>query len=182
MGEKGDDKRKSAEVRKVRKIEFTCALSGRGWLRAHISDGMSHADLSASYGNDALWILVRSVNALLGTAEAATCPWREEPGEYRWLLERRGEDLTITILWFDQEFPPLPDEKGTIAFSTECRLLKFAIQVKTQLRQLLERHGASEYQALWKHPFPLDEYEKLQRCVREWTVRDKERPRRDTKS
>jgi len=170
-------------VARTGKIEFTCSLAGSGWLEASISDGLQHRDLSATHvGSDALWGLAPSVNALLGTAERAACIWREEPGEYRWLLERHGENLTVSILWFDQDFPQLPDEKGTIVFSTECRLLKFAIQVKTQLRELLERHGASEYQLLWKHPFPLDEYEKLQLYVRDWKARDRERLHRGMKS
>ncbi len=117
--------------------------------------------------------LTRAVNALLGTAEQAACTWWEEPGEYRWLFRRQADRLHITILEFDQTGSRLPDERGRVLFSAECRMVKFAIQVKTQLRELLETHGVEGYQALWvRSPFPMDEYVKLQGLLRGWQRRE----------
>jgi hypothetical protein len=56
----------------------------------------------------------------------------------------------------------LQDERGKLLFSTECKLLKFAIQVKAALRYLLEEHGVEGYKRQWvTYDFPMEVLEDL---------------------
>lgn len=75
-------------------------LSGTGWADATVSDGEASAELSASYLADALGDLLRAVVALTEGAAEARCSWAEEPGEYRWIFARRGDDVSLRILGF----------------------------------------------------------------------------------
>jgi hypothetical protein len=93
------------------------------------------------------------------------CAWEDEPGEYRWLLEKTGTDVAVRILGFEQTYSKLEDGRGALIFSSAVPVLKFAIQVKTQLRELLSEAGAEQYAVLARRPFPMAAYEKLSRSV-----------------
>jgi hypothetical protein len=104
-------------------VLFSYRLIGHGWAEGWISDGVSHLSMVISYLSDALGDLTRATLAVLTYTDRAVCAWAEEPGEYRWILERQGERLLVRILWFDETFSRLLDEKGQALFSTECYLL-----------------------------------------------------------
>lgn len=157
------------------KLTFTYRLVGRGWSEAILSDGVRHVTITASYLDDAITLLAEAVIALLQTANRASCNWADEPGEYRWLLDRRGDDLSITILWFDQTFSRKPDEAGRVVFSVEGTLRRFAVQLRNQLQELLERHGAEGYKQLWGYDFPFSDYEKLTSLIHASRTRAQDR-------
>jgi hypothetical protein len=102
-------------------VEFSYRLTGVGWAEATITCGDRSATLTASYMSDALAELLLAVGELADGADAARCSWEEEPGEFRWLFARAGEDVDLRILWFDDiyaegeylgeaSFPAIPNK------------------------------------------------------------------------
>jgi hypothetical protein len=156
-------------------ITFVYHLTGTGWSEANISDGVTHAMLSASYLSDALGDLTRAVLSLLHGAEEDACSWLEEPGEYQWRFRRVGDELAIQILWFDDWYELVLDKTGRLHFTTRCSLFRFASQLEAALKQLLEEHGLEGYRQKWyEHEFPAAEHQKLT----EWLRRGNEADRR----
>lgn len=66
-------------------------------------------------------------------ADRATCAWADPPGEYRWLLERRGDGVQVSLLWFPDTFSRQDDAKGERLYSTACPLRRLTLQVKNAL-------------------------------------------------
>jgi hypothetical protein len=142
-------------------IRFEYRLTGHGWSEATIADRDTKVELTASYLSDALGNLARAVVRLMRGMEQARVSWDEEPGEYRWLMVRTDERVSIRILWFDSQFPERPDQEGRTVFETSCRLVDLAGQVTSQLLVLLETLGEAEYIRQWGMEFPRNEYEAL---------------------
>jgi hypothetical protein len=133
----------------VKAVEFWCRLAGRGWIEAGITDGVSQLSMVPSYLSDGPADLADAVIILLQGAQHATCSWQDEPGQYRWLLERQGDELEIKILRFEETFSRKLDEQGERLFSTRCTLARFAVQVHGQLQRLLVGEGAEACLSTW---------------------------------
>jgi hypothetical protein len=143
-------------------LRFEYRLTGRGWSVATISCGDATVELTTSYLSDALGDLARAAIALNNGAHHVTVSWAEEPGEYRWLLTRTDDLVSIRILSFRSQHPRRPDADGEPVFRASCRLTDFAGQVTSQLRALAERLGDAGYKEQWVlHDFPRAEYETL---------------------
>ena len=149
------------------KLTFTYRLVGRGWSEATLSDGEQSLTVFASYLSDALRGLIEAVIILLQGADRASCRFADEPGEYRWLFERRDDNLAITVKQYEKTFSPQADDAGTLLFSVEGSLRRFAVQLSNQLQALIEQHGADGYEALWGYSFPQTEQQRLARLIRE---------------
>lgn len=138
-------------------MEFSYRLVGTGWAEARIADDETWASLTASYLSDALGNLLEAVGVLLEGADAASCSWDEEPGEYRWLFTRAGESVHLRILALPDQFPPQPDSAGTVVFETTQPLPVVAAAVAQGAADVLAEHGEKKYLELWvDDPFPTD--------------------------
>lgn len=136
-------------------MEFSYRLTGTGWSEARIADAEGSAVLSASYLSDALGNLLEALGLLLEGAEEASCSWDEEPGEYRWLFLRNGEEVSLRILVFDDQFPPQPEERGRVVFETRQPLSTLASTVADAAASVLAEHGEDGYKEKWvDDPFP----------------------------
>ncbi len=153
-------------------IRLTYKVEEHGWATTHISDGANELTMYPSRvtGGD-IEDLAEKVIALLradreGASIKLRCSWGDEPGEYRWVLENDVGNLRIDILWFDTSRSRLDDEKGKVLFSTRCSLLKFAIQIKTELQAAVDTIGKEEYKKRSGRDFPDRVYEELKRLIR----------------
>jgi hypothetical protein len=149
-------------------MEFEYRLTGKGWAEARIADDASHAVLTASYLSDALGGLLEAIGLLLEGASEARCSWEEEPGEYRWIFVRTGDnDVRLDILVFDDmysrpakspgvvELRPQPDERGELRFSTTQPLDVLARAIADGAAATLGEYGEAGYLAEWvEAPFP----------------------------
>ena len=150
----------------VKAVTFSYRLIWSGWSDTGIYDGVNRAFLCASYLSDALRDLTNAVVTLVEGAQGSTCRFAGEPSEHRWVFARQGDCLRIEVLWFDGTFPPAPDEKGKLTFSTACNLRQFAGQLRDELRRLLAEHGVEGYRRKWvRHEFPMAEYQKLEELL-----------------
>jgi hypothetical protein len=153
-------------------VRFTYKYDEHGWVTSHISDGVNSLDMYPSLvtGGDIEDLAERVVVLLKmdqqGLSTKERCSWGDEPGEYRWVLENDSSNLRIDILWFDEPWSHLSDEKGKLLFSTNCTLQKFAIQVKTQLRDALETLEPEEYRKRARSEFPQRVYDELKSFLR----------------
>jgi hypothetical protein len=152
-------------------ITFTYKYEEHGWPVAYISDGVTSRQIYPSLiTGHGLNELAERVVFLLkmdrqGLSTKERCSWGDEPGEYRWVLENDSGNLNIQILWFDEPWSHLSDDKGKVLFSTQCSLLKFAIQVKTELREL-SALSKEDYKKLARSDFPERIYDDLKDLIR----------------
>jgi len=147
-------------------IEFDYQLTGRGWSAARIADDSGSARLSASYLSDALRHLLEAVALSVEGVPEARCSWNEEPGEYRWILRRSGEQVIGTILWFDELWSGLADQQGRHVFETIQDAHALGVAVAGGARRLLDELGPEEYERQWsEHPFPKDALDRLRRAI-----------------
>ena len=160
----------SIDLRPPTMIAFSYKLTGHGWADATISDGVTEAQLTASYLSDALRDLVEAVVSLMQGADRAMCLWLGEPWEHHWILERQGDDVGVTIVWFDYPCSQSLNERGKVIFSTRCGLRKFAMILLNQLWQLLKDWGIDGYRTRWGHAFPMVEYRTLEEMIRNYSV------------
>lgn len=124
--------------------------------------GWKAADLSASYLSDALGDLVTATVALPRALSTVRVSWAEEPGEYRWLLERTEEQVSIRILWFDTSPGRADDAAGRCLLDASCVVTEFQRAVAEAAHALLARWGASGYRDQWvEHDFPTDALARL---------------------
>ncbi len=144
------------------------------WSEATLSDGTTELSMLVWDVTDALKDVVDAVSASLKGAERVTCIWEDEheQGQYRWLLERDGEDVQITILWMAGAFNTRLDDAGTPLWTTRCAVRKLAMVVLNQLWQLLREEDVAGYkQQVRRCDFPLAEYKALEELIRTYPSR-----------
>ena len=147
-------------------IEFDYQLTGQGWSAAWIADDTGSARLSASYLSDALRHLLEAVALSVEGVPESRCSWDEEPGEYRWILRRSGEQVVVTILWFDDLWSGLADQRGRPVFETTQDAQALGTAVEGGARRLLDELGPQEYERQrFEHPFPLDALDRLHTAI-----------------
>lgn len=144
-------------------MDFAYRLTGTGWARVHISDDASAATIRASHLNDALGLLLEAVDRLLQGAIEARCSWADEPGEYRWIIERDGDQANLRVLAFHDTESPGPEEGGVVIFHTRRPLREIAAAVADGAQATLDEHGEDGYVSGWaSEPFPLARLRSIQ--------------------
>ena len=150
-------------------MRFEYELTGAGWSRARIQDDVAGAEITASYLSDALRDLLDAVAEIAAGADAARCAWDEEPGEFRFIFERNGHEMRMSILWFDELWGGQPDEAGTPVFETRQTIDVLARAVHGAAAQVLEDWGQEGYLEKWiEAPFPTDALARLTDALPRW--------------
>lgn len=134
-----------------------------GWSEAQLQVGQASASLTASDIGDALGDLVRAALALARGAEDARVSWAEEPGEFRWILTRTGQDLMVRVLWFDDgPWSDKPDEHGREVLTATCHLQPFCAALAQGAERVRDEHGETGYREMWDFAdFPSQELDAL---------------------
>lgn len=136
-------------------VKFTYRLTGAGWSEASLTIGAASTPLSASCLDDALGDLVAAAVLLPDAESTIRVSWAEEPGEFRWVLDRSGDRLAVRVLWFDSLWGPDPDEKGNVLLDATCSLVAFQRAIASGARAVLNEWGEAGYRAKWiDHDFP----------------------------
>lgn len=135
-------------------VWFSFTLQGSGWAEGAVGDDERHARMTVSYLTDALGDLLEAVwRSGNGEAEAR-CSWEDEPGEYRWILTRAGEDVHVRILEFADRYPSRPDDAGMLLFETRQPWPVLARAIALGASRTLEQHGEADFLTNWGKPFP----------------------------
>lgn len=136
-------------------VAFEYDLLHLGWSRASLTIGTATVSLTASYLSDALGDLVAAASVLHRATSTVRVAWAEEPGDFRWVLDRAGDDLSVQVLGFDETWAGDPDDRGTVLLSARCTVAEFRNAVARGARAVLERWGEAGYRQAWHaHDFP----------------------------
>lgn len=139
-------------------------LTGTGWADCTIELDGQRAHTTASYLSDALDELCRATLEVLRGGSHAEVVFEEEPGEYRWLLDR-SEDQRLRIRIVDRVITP-ENPANTVIMDGECTARDLGQALLSELRRLLELHGEEGYLKEWvRFPFPLARLEDLRTLV-----------------
>src|SRR6266852_5358469 len=106
------------------------------WSGAIVSDGEQSLRVFTMLLGPALSDLTQAVIRLLRKVEHTTAFWEDDPGQYRWVFDRDGEQVRVQILYFDRAFTQVDDQRGTRMFDAVCRLAVLAGQVVSELERL----------------------------------------------
>jgi hypothetical protein len=135
-------------------------LVGSGWAECTFELNGQRAKTSASYLSDALDALCRAALAILRGESHAEAVFEEEPGEYRWLLDR-SEEQVVRIRIVDGVITQ-DNPVATVVVDAECTAREFGEALLSELRRLLELHGEDGYLEEWvRYPFPRSRFEEL---------------------
>ena len=145
-------------------------LAGAGGADCTVKSEAQQTELTASYLSDALGNLLVAAVAVLSGAHAISIGFDEEPGEYRWSLQRvDNESLSVKVLEFQELWGNKPDSQGSLLFEHLCHPLEFAQAVQAAASKVLELHGLKGYQQKWgQHAFPSKQLEMLGELVARW--------------
>jgi hypothetical protein len=151
-------------------FQFNLSQPNAGWVQATFSDNNEELTVSGSYTPlDVIRNFIDTV-ASLKTVASGHCCWFQEPGEMHWQFLRSKDRVVVEVIRFAGVLMPRrhgPD--GVSEFRTETQWLEFARQVlgsTLKIRDSLSVHG---YSREWRHPFPREACEKLDKAIREAT-------------
>lgn len=147
-------------------VEFEYRLTGVGWSEASLKIHAVSTTLTASYLDDPLGDLIAAVAALPRATSTVRASWAEEPGEFRWVLDRRGDELSVRVLWFDDLRGRAADGDGALRLEATCSVTAFCRAIAAGARAVLEEWGEAGYRKRWReHDFPVALLADLERAL-----------------
>jgi hypothetical protein len=148
-------------------MKLSYVLDEAGWARAIISDAGQQREMNVTYLSNSLSDMARAAILLLEGSDSVRFSFDDEPGEHRCIVKRTNEsDAHICVLWFEELWSGLPDERGTEVFSCTCTVARFCGEVLSCLQCLLEEHGTGGYKEKWlSHEFPSTELKRLRELI-----------------
>ncbi len=142
-------------------MRFDCTLHGHGWFAAQFSNETEELTLCVSYLSDAPRDFLASIALLFEGKANAECRWQDEPGEYRLQLARKDDVIVLRILSLKDSFSRLTDIDGNAIFNAITTCTELGKAVRNAFRRLAQQYSATEYEALWGHPYPQSEIQRL---------------------
>ncbi|WP_394756813.1 hypothetical protein [Rhodoferax sp.] len=152
------------------KLSIDYQLVGAGWSRCKVTSEELECELSASYLSDALATLVLGACSVLAGFASVSFGFDEEPGEYRWSVNRvTPTEIKIRLLKFSELWSNLPDSEGQLLVEFSCHPLEFGLAVQSAAASVLAEHGLVTYKEKWvQHEFPSKQLEVLNEYVARW--------------
>jgi len=151
-------------------FQFNLSQPNAGWVQATVSDDNEELTVSGSYTPlDVIRNFIDTV-ASLKTVASGHCCWFQEPGEMHWQFLRSKDRVVVEVIRFAGVLMPKrhgPD--GVSEFRTETQWLEFARQVLGSTLKIRDSLGVHGYSREWRHPFPGEACEKLDKAIREAT-------------
>jgi hypothetical protein len=145
-------------------VEIDYRLGEAGSANARILHGDKCYEMPGiSYLSDALGDMAQATVSLMTGADSAIFSFQDEPGEWRWVLQR-GEADSLSIRIYRSEINFAWKLKPVVeVFYCECVVLDFVGQVFAILHTILKEHGVEGYKQRWRNfEFPIAVYQKLQ--------------------
>jgi hypothetical protein len=136
------------------RVRYEVALEHHGWVRARFEIGSARAELTGSYLRDGPGDLLLGLCVLRASPGTVRVTWAEEPGEFRWVFHRVGDDVTTRILWFDDWPTDLRDDDGTEVLVATCGVGTLIRGITAGTSRLLRDTDEEAYARRWGHSFP----------------------------
>ncbi|HEY7895216.1 MAG TPA: hypothetical protein VIC24_09975 [Gemmatimonadaceae bacterium] len=135
-------------------------LTGTGWADCTFELDGQRVHTTASYLSDALDDLCRATLEVLRGESHAEAVFEEEPGEYRWLLDR-SEDQRVRIRIVDG-VTTRENPIDAVVVDGVCTARELGQAVLSELQRLIELHGEEGYhKECVRFPFPRSRLEDL---------------------
>lgn len=150
-------------------IEFNYILENAGWAKVLIGKEQQWVEMTVSYLHNSLEELINGFTCLLqNEVTERTVVFMDEPGEHHLILKKEGEQLIITVKWYDDwtSWGMYPKEKHTVVFEGKTTVFDFAKQVEISLDTVYLENGTAGYKAKWiEHDFPFYKYKKMKKLL-----------------
>lgn len=135
-----------------------------GWMSVgfRAGDNEFHTTTAHAPHEQALSNLLLTLTAALGEKDfKATLPWNRDPEAFDFLFEKRGSELTVTIV----EYPTEARENGEIVFHFSGRVVEIVSAFYKTFQQLFLEREADEFAENWRQPFPIEEYKNFENLI-----------------
>jgi len=143
-------------------VNISYVLHNAGWAMATFSHENEHREMIASYLSDPLAEMTQAAVCLLQGSDSVKFSFDDEPGEHRCIVTRADADVQIRVLWFDELWSGLPDERGKQVFLCRCSVPRFCGEVLSCLQRILAEHGIEGYKQRWVNSdFLSERFERL---------------------
>jgi hypothetical protein len=138
-----------------------------GWAYARLSDESKELLVTAPYSpDDVLRDFVDAAALRVLAPNSIQRPLRTANSVLHWSLRRMDKDIEIEILKFpDIGFPGQHRGNAEPIFKARGRWATFATQLLSSLESIKTEMGCEGYERAWRHPFPIEAYEKLRNAV-----------------
>lgn len=133
-----------------------------GWADATLSVGHESHYMQISYISDGIGDMARAAVYLMKGSRHTTFRFSDEPGEYVFILDRTQYDLINFSLYRNKNAFTRRNETELVRL--ECPLLDFVGPVFHVLHSLLLLEDPP-YKVRWKHDFPKEEYDFLNKIL-----------------
>jgi hypothetical protein len=130
-------------------LSINYQLVGTGWSTCSIDLNGKAIGITGSYLSDCLGELGDAAVQLLQGATSARCSFDEEPGEYRWIIDRTGLQVRLRVLEFSELWGNQPDHDGEVLLDGPCTLVEFLGAVRDALQRVVDEHGVEGYKEQW---------------------------------
>lgn len=136
------------------RLEYRILFLGQAEFR--ITAGDFSAIATASYVSDALGDFARAVVAIIDGQRSSRVLFIEEPGEFEWKLNRRGDLLHCILSWDPEPVPDRMVERWERKLDVMVSWSEFVCAVKSMLANVLLSYGFDGYWEQWHQcGFPL---------------------------
>lgn len=150
----------------VPEIDYRLVLNTVGWATCEVAIGSSSVTITASYLGHALKELVEAACLIMSGETCSEAHFWEEPGEYRWVIDRTGESCRVRIIEFGGLWSNDPIEAGTVLIDEICDIAVFGNAVLRAADRVLDEHGLAGYAAIWgQGEFPIGSVGRLRELV-----------------
>lgn len=148
-------------------FEFDYQVLPHGWSEVRVSDGEHVVLVEAWRLSDALRDLLEAVVLAVEGVREARCSWlHDDPGEWRWVFRRLGEEVELRVLEFDT-VRDAPDEQGREIFRTVQPARRLGRVVLSAGQRVLDEFGEQDGTDEWvEYPFPVSQLERLRRAIK----------------
>ncbi|MDQ0319027.1 hypothetical protein QO002_001165 [Pararhizobium capsulatum DSM 1112] len=148
-------------------INFQLRANTIGWASCDVAIAFSSVTITASYLGDALKELVDAACLVMSGETQLEAHFWEEPGEYRWVIDKVGESIRIRIIEFDELWSDKPIEAGKVLVDEMCEIVAFGAAVLEAADRVMDEHGLMGYAKLWgEGEFPAKSVTHLRELVR----------------
>lgn len=148
-------------------LSFTWALRYRGWAVCTISDDHGQAEAVASDITGGPEYLLRAVRSVTQGAATARAEFEAEPTAFRWLFQRCGPDVKISLAKAPDRTSP--DSEDTVIWSGCYAVDVLAKAVLDGFDYAVSELGEEDYRSQWGRAFPREDVEALRIAWRQIT-------------
>ena len=145
-------------------FKFEYKLHDAGWAEAIAYAQDKSVHMTVSYLHDSLCELADAAKSLIYGADSAKVVFMDEPGEHQIIFEKKDENVTFEVRWFDDwaSWKMYPADKYKVVLSGSTTLKRVTGEIFASLKNIHDTHGLKKYIELWvEHEFPINEFNQL---------------------